>query len=413
MGKPIVYCVACGRSLREDDFLKRRAQMADNRPWCADCRPVPDDVADLPRARKSSAKIPAPPITPRRPMPVPAAPSRAPFWIAGAVVVLVLAVIAAVASRPSPPPRPPPGPAVDERTERAVAELERFASTASPAAVLARCGPLREVVRGTPLERRVQAVEDAARRREAAAVPPPAGDPADRHLAQIRELIAADRSYRRRGEVLNMIAAARASAGPRAGDFDRLNAEYERQFADERRRTVEGATAEARRRLSAKKPLEAAAALDAIPEAFAAGAPELAALRGEIARAAVQAEVVLRPREARISGRRTYTSGTGDEQAIEAIDEDTKIAWTIDLPAGAYKVSVESACPPNCGGVFRLGAGGSSVEARSPITGSWKVYQIHAIGRLTLPGGPVELRLDTLQASGGLMNLRSIRLRPD
>ena len=40
MGKEIVYCSKCGRSLREEDFEKRRAQTVDNLAWCADCKPT-------------------------------------------------------------------------------------------------------------------------------------------------------------------------------------------------------------------------------------------------------------------------------------------------------------------------------------------------------------------------------------
>lgn len=412
MGKPIVYCVGCGRSLREDDFLKRRAQMAENRPWCAECRPISEEVPSVPRARKSSSKIPVPPTsTPRRAVPVPRPPSRAPLWAAAAGALVVLGVVAAFASRPRPAAPPPPR-VVDERTERAVGELERFAATAAPAAILARCDALREIVRGTALERRLQAVEDAARRREAGAPAAPAVDASERHLGLIRELIAADRTYRRREEVRNMIAAGRATAGARAADFDRLEAEYERRFLEDRRRAIEAATAEARRLAAANRPAEATAALDAVPEAFAANSRELEAARAEIGRAAVQ-ELVLRPRDARISGGNTFTSGTGDEHAIEGIGEDSKIAWTVDLPAGAYRVTFESACPQNNGGRFALRAGESSLEGTSPITGGWKTFHVHAMGRLTLPGGPVELRLDTLESKGGLMNLRSIRLRPE
>jgi len=380
MGKPIVYCVACGRSLREDDFLKRRAQMADNRPWCADCRPVSDDAPPVPRARKSSSKIPVPvpPTTPRRAMAARPPPSRAPVWTALAAVAVVLVVIVAVLSRPAPAPPAPAPAAADERTERAVVELERFAASATPASVLARCAALRDVVRGTPLERRVQAVEDAALRRQAAATTPvPAVDAAERHLAQIRDLIAADRTYRRREEVLNMIAAAKRSAGPRAGDFDRLQAEYDRRYEEDRRRAADEG-------------------------------------RGEIDRAAAAPALALLPREARLSGTRIFTSGTGDEHAIEGIALDSRIGWTVTIPRpGRYRVDFHSACPEGNGGRFRLRLGAAALEGATRITGGWKTYQTWTVGSVDLAAGAIDVELEPLSESGGLMNLRSIRLSPE
>jgi hypothetical protein len=35
----IMTCVECGADLREWDFLKRRARLVENRPYCAVCRP--------------------------------------------------------------------------------------------------------------------------------------------------------------------------------------------------------------------------------------------------------------------------------------------------------------------------------------------------------------------------------------
>lgn len=35
----IMTCVECGAALREWDFLKRRARLVENRPYCTVCRP--------------------------------------------------------------------------------------------------------------------------------------------------------------------------------------------------------------------------------------------------------------------------------------------------------------------------------------------------------------------------------------
>ena len=37
----IMTCVDCGADLREWDFLKRRARLVENRPYCTVCRPAP------------------------------------------------------------------------------------------------------------------------------------------------------------------------------------------------------------------------------------------------------------------------------------------------------------------------------------------------------------------------------------
>jgi len=36
----IMTCADCGADLREWDFLKRRARLVDNRPYCTVCRPA-------------------------------------------------------------------------------------------------------------------------------------------------------------------------------------------------------------------------------------------------------------------------------------------------------------------------------------------------------------------------------------
>lgn len=37
----IMTCAECGVDLREWDFLKRRARLVENRPYCSLCRPTP------------------------------------------------------------------------------------------------------------------------------------------------------------------------------------------------------------------------------------------------------------------------------------------------------------------------------------------------------------------------------------
>jgi hypothetical protein len=37
----IMTCAECGADLREWDFLKRRARLLENRPYCTVCKPQP------------------------------------------------------------------------------------------------------------------------------------------------------------------------------------------------------------------------------------------------------------------------------------------------------------------------------------------------------------------------------------
>jgi hypothetical protein len=39
MTMAIMTCAECGADLREWDFLKRRARLVENRPYCTICRP--------------------------------------------------------------------------------------------------------------------------------------------------------------------------------------------------------------------------------------------------------------------------------------------------------------------------------------------------------------------------------------
>lgn len=124
--------------------------------------------------------------------------------------------------------------------------------------------------------------------------------------------------------------------------------------------------------------------------------------------------IFLRTRDARISGGKTFTGGAGDEQSIEAIGTDSRISWVVDLPkAGRYKVELDTALSPNCGGRFTLHLGDARLTAPSPVTGGWHVYRVWTLGSADLARGTLEVRLETLESKGGLFNLRSIRLTPE
>jgi hypothetical protein len=44
----IMTCVECGADLREWDFLKRRARLVENRPYCTTCKPAQRTPIDPP-----------------------------------------------------------------------------------------------------------------------------------------------------------------------------------------------------------------------------------------------------------------------------------------------------------------------------------------------------------------------------
>lgn len=139
MGRPIVYCSECGRSLRDEDFQKGLAGTIENRPYCSACRTL-----GPPPATTSSMRTPAV-SSGRTPKPFSAAPpprKKSTALIAGAIcgaalLVLVLGVSLSGGPRPAPPPAvvdepPPPPPPLppprkpgSESAERAAAEKER------------------------------------------------------------------------------------------------------------------------------------------------------------------------------------------------------------------------------------------------------------------------------------------------
>lgn len=227
MGKGIVYCRDCGKSLREDDFERHRAQTVDDVPYCTACRPL-DRTPPTGSIKKISA--PRQPKVPVR-RPATTAKSRLPLVLGGAgggALLLVILVVAlssggrkeeAVAP---PPPRPEDPPAL--------VALETFAaSSQDPEAILLRVDEARGPLRGTPHEARLRRVEqralDLRSKREAGK----AGR-LDPFIASIRKIIAEDAEFRRKAEVDGMIRSASDIAGARAGDVGKLELEYRDAF---------------------------------------------------------------------------------------------------------------------------------------------------------------------------------------
>lgn len=112
MGRPIVYCDACGKLLREEDFAKGRAHEVDHRNFCVECRPLPGAPPATPRGtplppqkKASSSRTPVAP--PHRPgsksghLAVPPAPppSRTGLYAGlAAGGLLLIGIIVAIAS---------------------------------------------------------------------------------------------------------------------------------------------------------------------------------------------------------------------------------------------------------------------------------------------------------------------------
>jgi hypothetical protein len=158
------------------------------------------------------------------------------LWIglsfAGAVLLLILAALGTKRSPPvqtpvtRPPTSNPPPPASTDSAEadRAMRELESFASLAAPDKILARCAELWPRVRGTSHEKRFQAIEGAARDRKKS-------QEQEVRLAaeldSILRLVDDDPRFSRADEVRRRLAAARGIAGSRAPEIDRRLADYE------------------------------------------------------------------------------------------------------------------------------------------------------------------------------------------
>ncbi|HLF92529.1 MAG TPA: LPXTG cell wall anchor domain-containing protein, partial [Planctomycetota bacterium] len=183
MGKEIVYCQGCGTNLREEDFEKGRAHRVENRPFCVECKPAPPPKAETPRPRKTSTgRIPlATPPGARRPvLPKTAKTANLTLIIGGAIAALVVLMLLIVMASRSGRPRPPASSAPEQGT--------------APAPV-----------------------PDAG----------PTDDSTDVRLAQIREILRSDPLFMRRAEAVRRMDDARREAGPRAGEIDRLRADYD------------------------------------------------------------------------------------------------------------------------------------------------------------------------------------------
>lgn len=235
MGKEIVYCQGCGTNLREEDFEKGRAHRVENRPFCVECKPAPSPKAETPRARKTSTgRIPvATPPAARRPVPSRAAQTRnLPLLIGGVIAALLVLLILIVMASRAGRPRPPASSAPEQG--------------AAPAPVPAAA---------------------------------PTDNSTDARLAQIREFLRGDPLFMRRAEAVRRMDDARREAGPRAGEIDRLRADYDRSYDEAARRLADFARGEAERLAARRKLDDAIRTCDDYLESFGPAPPAQAIRR--------------------------------------------------------------------------------------------------------------------------------------
>lgn len=250
MGKSIVYCDGCGKSLPEDEFTRGKAHVIDERPFCIACKPLPEPPAARPPTpsplpkKIATSRISVAALGTRR-IPLPSRPARRPTVPAIGIAAAVAAAAAAVlvlalsggSSRPTPAPTAsarepaPRPPSRDEAALAAVEELERLAASGNPDDILLACDRARRAVEGTRHAPRLRKVEEEALRRRAER-----RADADRFLAQIRELIQRDTDFTRQAELEGMLAAALRTWPDRRGDIELLRADYERRRAETVRR---------------------------------------------------------------------------------------------------------------------------------------------------------------------------------
>lgn len=294
MGKGIVYCQDCGKSLREDMFSRGQAHTVDDRPYCSACRapdPTPPTGA-YPKAvkRRPSQVLPAVPQARTNP--------HLPILIGGALAAvgfIVLLVVLLSGGQEAPPEAPPEAPvARKDPAAEAFEPLRRFATDAQdPDAILLRCDETREKVRGTPYQARLEAIEKRAIERKAGRQ---RSDQLDAFLRQIRSLADDDRDFRKRVEVEGMLDSARKIAGAREPEVDALRAELRGRFEAAARKALGEAKARVAKLRGEEKFADALAAIDQVPAAFLAtgeGAP-LAALRPEVEAKAEEQEKLAR-----------------------------------------------------------------------------------------------------------------------
>ncbi len=448
MGKEIVYCEGCGKSLREDEFARGQAHVVENRPYCTACRPLQKGLPTATPRMPSSAVLPRagpPPSTRKTVAAAPAPPrrdSRTAIYVGGgmaaAALVLLVVVLASGGRSSSGRPQVPAAAATPPEAPRAAANrpeaepealqaLERLASSsADPEAILAQCRTARLSAKGPRWEARIRKVEDRAtelrmEREKKSALQ------LDPFLAQVRKLMQDDPGGLRKAEVEGMLEAARKIAGDRAAEVERMKADYLKRCVDAPRQAADEAQAEARALAAQKKFPEAIARLDRYPAEFrgTSHAAAVGKLRGEIdaamklesglVRAVADGILVLGAERAALQGAKFALKGDKEKYLGNWSKAGDVATWTVEnARPGKYRVELTYACAKDAGGELALGAGVSELKVAVQVTADFKTYKTVPLGSLILPGGRFALTARACSVNGGgLMNLRALRLVPE
>jgi hypothetical protein len=265
VGKPIVYCGSCGKSLREEEFTRGKAHLLENTPFCTKCRPLPQAAAPPAEAPAEAVhnSIPS-----RSALPTPVRlhdstaleDSSSKAMMGGVALALLGALLligfalntpstpslpvyrppTPIASPPAPEPPRPPAPlarSAEEQSLAAIRNLEAFASSSSdPDAILERCRETRAALAGTPYLSRVDALEQRAR--EARVL-----QSRDRQLTMTlwsaQRMRDSDPRFERREEIQSMLRAAIGVAGARKAEVEQILEEYRKACAEFLSRTPE------------------------------------------------------------------------------------------------------------------------------------------------------------------------------
>ena len=208
MGKPIVYCGQCGKSLSEDEFTRGRASVIDHQPYCVECRPIAAPAPVEKALSSSSRRLSVAPKTTRRSAVDPTSASPRALLLGGGLLALivVIAIVAMISGGKERAPEPAPAPASPPPKPPKVAKPPPAPPPAIPKP-------------STDVDREMQADREKAQAAQF-----------DRFLAQIREIV--EKGWRldlRRAEIDGMLATAMKSAGHRQTEVQKLKEEFERR----------------------------------------------------------------------------------------------------------------------------------------------------------------------------------------
>ena len=134
----------------------------------------------------------------------------------------------------------------------------------------------------------------------------------------------------------------------------------------------------------------------------------------EIAPLPDPAPIVLLPDEAVLHGETMMLSHTGEERHIAGWNSSRCSAeWFVSAPrAGWYKVEILYSAAMNNGGKYILATEKDQWTGNLLATGSWEKYQTMSLGTVYLSKEQSRLILKAAEVSGGLCNLKSMRLTP-